>query len=444
MQLYPAFFLELISCFLQSHVELQSTHMPRLQYYQRIVCFILAVYVAILWSTLPVSIDRTHNTSMQPIRRNSHKSAILSRIARFTNTSTFDASLQRLLADDSLKKLDLVVTWVNTSSQRWRDSLQKTPGKAIYRIDGGPLFNPSKEPLNDTFVELKYMLRSFEKFGLMAIVRKVFVVHSQLHAAPNYLQGHRQLEFVQHSSLSSHTPIFNRNAIDSLVHRIPGLGEWYLALMDDQFLVSPFQLSHFVGHKGVRICGPGNRIPPSKWGSDGYRGAMATSGALVLKHFGSQMQTQSDHEPYLAWRHARERMQALWPQQHADTAASVFASRYNIHMGCLYKNFIVNSRHGEYTKCDWYGGLHTNSHICPRPCDGFVSDVSDQKLQSFRNHMSQLHSKTWVNLQGPGFDDAYRFRLDAHNREYSPKLRKAAREWFESMYPIPSRFEKKN
>ena len=45
----------------------------------------------------------------------------------------------------------------------------------------------------------------------------------------------------------------------------------------------------------------------------------------------------------------------------------------------------------------------------------------------------------WINLQGPGFDDAYRFRQKG--REHSPRLQEVARRWFESTYPVPSRFE---
>ena len=47
----------------------------------------------------------------------------------------------------------------------------------------------------------------------------------------------------------------------------------------------------------------------------------------------------------------------------------------------------------------------------------------------------------WVNLQGPGFDDAYKYRWNSKTREYSPKIEKIAREFWEKNYPTKNDFE---
>jgi len=365
-----------------------------------------------------------------------------------TTTQAFKDALEAFL---KAPELDLVITWLNSSNATWRSTMKSVPGPAIAKIDGSELYNPKNDSLVDTFIELKYALRSFEKHGLMKYVRKVFIVHSDLYSPPNYLNGeHDQLQFVKHSDMwlestkSVGLPNFNRNAIDSNVHRIKGLGEWYLTAMDDQFLLKPFKWSHFIGPDGVRVCGKGGNGPHKKWGDGGYLGAMKTAAQLLETRFGVRSRTMSDHEPYLAWRPAREQMESLWPNQHIANAQTQFGAEKNIHLGCLYKNFVVDAQYGVHTVCGkWYTALHTNSRVCPRPCDGYKHDVKPAGIALMTKLMAEVVEFTWGNLQGPGFDDAYRFRPLVGNREYSPKLQNVVRKWLEEVYPTPSKFEKK-
>ena len=81
--------------------------------------------------------------------------------------------------------LDLVVTWLNSSSPDW---LAVTSSGYLALSDSNDDFasaqpyNPLHHDLSTNFVELKYCLRSLEKFGLMKFIRKIHIVHSDLHA----------------------------------------------------------------------------------------------------------------------------------------------------------------------------------------------------------------------------------------------------------------------
>ena len=55
--------------------------------------------------------------------------------------------------------------------------------------------------------------------------------------------------------------------------------------------------------------------------------------------------------------------------------------------------------------------------------------------------MDRTSKLKWVNLQGPGFDDAYKYRWNSKTREYSPKIEKIAREFWEKNYPTKNDFE---
>ena len=89
-----------------------------------------------------------------------------------------------------------------------------------------------------------------------------------------------------------------------------------------------------------------------------------------------------------------------------------------------------------------YAELHTNANsYCPRPCGGDARDIADSRLGNIRSFLEKSNSRNWVNLQGPGFDDAYRYRWNPKTREYSPKIEKLALAWWEKNYPRKTEFE---
>ena len=62
-------------------------------------------------------------------------------------------------------QVDLVITWLNSTAPTWRDAVKRFKPSDP---DGSPLFNPNGDDLSDTFMELKYSLRSYEQHGLLA------------------------------------------------------------------------------------------------------------------------------------------------------------------------------------------------------------------------------------------------------------------------------------
>ena len=81
-------------------------------------------------------------------------------------------------ATEKLTQVDLVITWLNSTDATWRDAVKRFKPSDP---DGSPLFNPNGDGLSDTFMELKYSLRSYEQHGLLARTRRVFLVW-----LPNY------------------------------------------------------------------------------------------------------------------------------------------------------------------------------------------------------------------------------------------------------------------
>ena len=375
------------------------------------------------------------------------------------------------------RSIDLIVTWVNMSEPRWL-AVANAPGGTMAESDydhgftSTEPYNPLGADLSTNFVELKYCLRSVEKFGLMKYVRKIHIVHSDLYDPPNYLRkNHSRLHFVPHSTIFAHLPkdvrdkglpTFSRNSIDSQLHHIPGLSDWFLRLDDDFFMTADLVEEDF--WKGGKMQVHGKAITqtvsaPCARGSDSYYGPMAVASCLLREKFGSKTRRYTDHYPVLGFRPAIEEMEALWGDRFALTASTTEDDPSDIYWSAFTTMYLEDTGLAEYSRKDTpphFEELHTNSaSFCPRPCGGYDIDIADDRLAKVSSFLDGAIPSTctapdeypcslklnWVNLQGPGFDDAYRYRWNKETREYSPKIETVARAFWEKNYPTKTEFE---
>ena len=124
--------------------------------------------------------------------------------------------------------------------------------------------------------ELKFSLRSVDKF--VPWVRKIFIVtNGQI---PNWLDlNHPRIKLVTHQEIftnQSHLPTFSSPAIESHIHRIPGLSKKFIYMNDDVFFGAPVWPDDFFTHsQGQKIylswavpnCNEGC---PASWINDKY------------------------------------------------------------------------------------------------------------------------------------------------------------------------------
>ena len=297
-------------------------------------------------------------------------------------------------ATEKLTQVDLVITWLNSTDATWRDAVKRFKPSDP---DGSPLFNPNGDGLSDTFMELKYSLRSYEQHGLLARTRRVFLVHSDLYPPPHYLNfAHPQLTAMPHSAFfprNSSLPTFNRNAIGANIHRIPNLQPWYLVLDDDFLLARPFSWSTFIrastlvarfaSIKRLRDIGATSL-------RDGYFGAMGNSARLLARQFGNRARGADLHFPYFVWRPAMDELARGWPQVFAITSASRFGSAADIQAYVLYGHYMVDTGRSRELSGWWDGlrgrgatwdealaELHTTDEC---RCDGHTRDLSSDAL----------------------------------------------------------------
>lgn len=140
------------------------------------------------------------------------------------------------------KSIDVVYTWVDSEDPRWMAK------KAAYTEDAGlsSADNPYRYLCRD---ELRYSIRSIEKYAPW--VRNIYIVTDE--QRPKWLAQTKKVRIVDHREIFPNIdvlPTFNSHAIESCLHRIPGLSEFFIYFNDDVFLGKPVDVDHFFDSYG--------------------------------------------------------------------------------------------------------------------------------------------------------------------------------------------------
>ncbi len=141
--------------------------------------------------------------------------------------------------------IDIVYTWVNSNDLEW------VKKKNHYSKKSNGL--PNESNVASRFrenEELKYSLRSVLLNAKW--VRTIYIVTDN--QIPNwYKEFDNRVQFVSHEDIflnKDDLPTFNSHAIESNLHRIPGLSEHFIYFNDDFFLRAPVEPSDFFSEDG--------------------------------------------------------------------------------------------------------------------------------------------------------------------------------------------------
>lgn len=141
-------------------------------------------------------------------------------------------------------KIDAVYTWVNGSDPEFIKQLdqwskkERQSSSSSSLADGGQPQSPEKKRFNDN-EELKYSLRSLERYANW--INNVYIVTNG--QVPSWLNlDNPRVRVVTHSEIYpdlAHLPTFSSPSIETHLHRIPGVSEYFLYLNDDVFFGAP-------------------------------------------------------------------------------------------------------------------------------------------------------------------------------------------------------------
>jgi hypothetical protein len=231
------------------------------------------------------------------------------------------------------------------------------------------------------------------------------------------------------------------------------VAEWFIVLDDDSMLFSEFDSSELYnsdtdkavingGSDGMQYAPP---CTLSKY-TTSYQGAIQKSFCLLNEAFGMRSYIFHDHYPVIASRTAAKNMTSKWDAEFKATQRSKYQVIGNVAWTAMLENYMVvtgKATHSGYAPSAAALELHTNSQAyCPLPCDGYSSDASDAVASKLAKFLERIAAGAqWSNIQGPGIDDANRYRHNPGWREYSPKLEGVVRPWLEKTFPVKSDFE---
>lgn len=193
--------------------------------------------------------------------------------------------------------------------------------------------------------ELFYSLRSIEKFAPW--VRRIHIVtNGQI---PEWLNTDcERMSLVTHDQIflnPDHLPVFNSNAIELQLHRIPGLSRRFLYLNDDLFLCRPVRRSDFMNGS----CGQYFFFDDIPLHSDCHHGrvhdrayAYTQTVASRLRPVDGQRRLPS-HCPQLYDREILSHLEALFRDAFIETSSHRFRDPTDIVLRILYSIYILET-----------------------------------------------------------------------------------------------------
>jgi len=318
-------------------------------------------------------------------------------------------------ADDLPTTIDVVYTWVDGSDPLWlaakaKAQRKKTPWQKTSDADVAHRYQDREE--------LRYSLRSIYKN--IANLGNIFIV--TMDQRPKWLVDHPKVRVVSHSEIidAKWLPTFNSNAIESALHHIPGLGEYFLYLNDDFFVGQPCTINDFFQPNGKlrfnvsNISGPTGTIKPYHIS---YQAGLLNTNNLLNKLFGTKPRNMLVHTPQplrVSWMYEAEQM---FPNVFLTNLGSPFrnSDTYALTNGFLHHLW---QEQGRAEQCR--PNLIETNYSCGSP----FSAISNQRKLSM------------LEIKRPQF-----FCIEDNSVRYPEKCDQPLKQWLNKMFPEPAPWE---
>lgn len=294
--------------------------------------------------------------------------------------------------------IDLVYTWVDGDNP---DYLQVYNQYAEVPKDLNP------ERIRDSYHLLKYSLRSVEKY--LPWIGNIYIITARPQK-PDWLKDdHHQVKIIHHDQIieEQYLPTFNYNTIESFMHKIPGLSEYFLYSCDDFLFGNEVSIDDFLDLQGrMTVFG-------TLFGEN-----------LKFRIFERKNDIVSlgrvEHNPILYKKSFIEELQRHYSALFHETRASRFRRDDNITMQKVFKQWML-----------------THHRNLANP----ISVFQLSKIHTFHkiknNFTRQLRALEKLENKKPKF-----YCLNDDQRDHpNPKVVKLVKDFLERKYPDKSQFE---
>ncbi|BCY14522.1 exopolysaccharide phosphotransferase [Actinoplanes sp. L3-i22] len=221
--------------------------------------------------------------------------------------------------------VDVVYTWVDGDDPAWRRRKERALAENPWvGAAHGQAANDARFTNRD---ELRYSMRALHHFAPW--VRHVYLVTDD--QVPAWLDlAHPRLTVVGHREVFGDTgtlPTFNSQAIESRLHRIPGLAEHFLYLNDDVILARPVTPDLFFTAGGLTKFFPSPSLvdlSPRGPGDRPADSAAKNNRRLIRDTFGRVLTRKMMHTPHPCRRSVLTEVESRFAEQVRSTAGHQF------------------------------------------------------------------------------------------------------------------------
>ncbi len=244
--------------------------------------------------------------------------------------------------------IDIVYTWVDGNDPAWQAikesylaaaikknrsvAWSKSWAKMVVLLDGA---TQNRFVDND---ELRYSLRSVFKYA--PFVNHIYII--TMNQRPAWLASHPKITIIDHTQIFKNQddlPTFNSHALESNLHRIPGLSEYFIYFNDDVFLGAPVAPEDFFVDDKLNVFFE-QGLSPSGQPIDGetaYRKAWRNTNAFLDLHFKIERRHRLCHTPFALRKSYIEQFEQQFPEIFAGNSCHRFRSEqdFNVTNGLL-------------------------------------------------------------------------------------------------------------
>jgi glycosyltransferase involved in cell wall biosynthesis len=240
--------------------------------------------------------------------------------------------------------VDAVYTWVDGSDPAWlerRDRRRRamSNGREDERASGVGRYLSRDE--------LRYSLRSVFLFAPW--IRHIYLVTDR--QRPDWLDpDHPDITVVDHRDIldEAYLPTFNSHAIETGIHRIPGLSEHFIYFNDDVFLGRPVAQDMFFSPSGQPAMFPApGTLGLKQSDAPPWLHAAYNNRDLLERDFGRTITNAMLHTPHPMRRSVIEELENRYPGEFKRTAAAPFRSETDLSvMSSLTQHYALLNGHG--------------------------------------------------------------------------------------------------
>jgi glycosyltransferase involved in cell wall biosynthesis len=214
--------------------------------------------------------------------------------------------------------IDVVYTWVDGDDPEWSAARAAREGADARKEAAGQARFRNRD-------ELRYSLRSLHLFAPW--VRQIHLVTAG--QRPSWLADDPRISLVDHRDIlpSDALPTFNSQAIETSLHRIPGLAEHFVYVNDDVFLGRPTRPELFFSPGGAAAAFVGDATIGLPGAADKpFLHAAANNRALLKDAFGVEITQVMAHSPHPQRVSVLTEIEERFPEALARTARAPFRS----------------------------------------------------------------------------------------------------------------------